>query len=37
MSDAFAIIGVAIVLALHVIPAIIHHRNISRRVKEAKA
>jgi hypothetical protein len=35
MNNVFAIIGATFVVAFHVIPAIIHHRAITRRTKGA--
>lgn len=37
MSNTFAIIAACMVVALHIIPAIIHHRNVSRRAQEVDA
>ena len=35
MDTTFTIIGIVFVLAFHIIPAVLHHRALNRRSKEA--
>lgn len=35
MNTTFTIIGVIFVLAFHIIPAVLHHKTLNRRSKEA--
>ena len=35
METTFTIIGIVFLLAFHIIPAVLHHRALNRRSKEA--